>query len=127
MHYESSACVRPIVGRYVFMSRKPDPELIDDDSPEWTEADFKQAKRLKDMPASFQQAIQRVRGPQKAPVKIQTTIRFDPDVLKGLKATGRGWQTRATLVMQVIRSEEHTSELQSLMRNSYAVFCLKKK
>src|SRR3546814_5803353 len=28
---------------------------------------------------------------------------------------------------QVIRSEEHTSELQSLMRISYAVFCLKKK
>src|SRR3546814_7626459 len=26
----------------------------------------------------------------------------------------------------VMRSEEHTSELQSLMRNSYAVFCLKK-
>src|SRR3546814_1112812 len=28
---------------------------------------------------------------------------------------------------QEIRSEEHTSELQSLMRISYAVFCLKKK
>src|SRR3546814_3155897 len=28
---------------------------------------------------------------------------------------------------QPIRSEEHTSELQSLMRISYAVFCLKKK
>src|SRR3546814_8201016 len=27
---------------------------------------------------------------------------------------------------EVIRSEEHTSELQSLMRISYAVFCLKK-
>src|SRR3546814_1895959 len=27
----------------------------------------------------------------------------------------------------IVRSEEHTSELQSLMRNSYAVFCLKKK
>src|SRR3546814_3330456 len=26
-----------------------------------------------------------------------------------------------------LRSEEHTSELQSLMRHSYAVFCLKKK
>src|SRR3546814_8727850 len=26
----------------------------------------------------------------------------------------------------IVRSEEHTSELQSLMRNSYAVFCLKK-
>src|SRR3546814_10578882 len=28
---------------------------------------------------------------------------------------------------QLTRSEEHTSELQSLMRISYAVFCLKKK
>src|SRR3546814_7517976 len=28
---------------------------------------------------------------------------------------------------QILRSEEHTSELQSLMRNSYAVSCLKKK
>src|SRR3546814_9114288 len=30
-------------------------------------------------------------------------------------------------MMAEIRSEEHTSELQSLMRISYAVFCLKKK
>src|SRR3546814_4735255 len=29
--------------------------------------------------------------------------------------------------VDVVRSEEHTSELQSLMRISYAVFCLKKK
>src|SRR3546814_10716810 len=29
-------------------------------------------------------------------------------------------------VLRRPRSEEHTSELQSLMRNSYAVFCLKK-
>src|SRR3546814_14227463 len=32
-----------------------------------------------------------------------------------------------TFPVQVLRSEEHTSELQSLMRISYAVFCLKKK
>src|SRR3546814_18953808 len=31
------------------------------------------------------------------------------------------------LLAPVVRSEEHTSELQSLMRISYAVFCLKKK
>src|SRR3546814_1371683 len=30
-------------------------------------------------------------------------------------------------ILELIRSEEHTSELQSLMRISYAVFCLKKK
>src|SRR3546814_10284300 len=31
------------------------------------------------------------------------------------------------IVAMFVRSEEHTSELQSLMRISYAVFCLKKK
>src|SRR3546814_2351446 len=34
---------------------------------------------------------------------------------------------RASADRHVDRSEEHTSELQSLMRISYAVFCLKKK
>src|SRR3546814_10502068 len=33
---------------------------------------------------------------------------------------------RAVEVQRTLRSEEHTSELQSLMRNSYASFCLKK-
>src|SRR3546814_9546754 len=33
----------------------------------------------------------------------------------------------ASVAIQLNRSEEHTSELQSLMRISYAVFCLKKK
>src|SRR3546814_1778528 len=37
------------------------------------------------------------------------------------------WRGRAArLLAAVFRSEEHTSELQSLMRISYAVFCLKK-
>src|SRR3546814_3640069 len=39
----------------------------------------------------------------------------------GLSAIGRATADA------VMRSEEHTSELQSLMRISYAVFCLKKK
>src|SRR3546814_6714656 len=33
----------------------------------------------------------------------------------------------SNVVVNLTRSEEHTSELQSLMRISYAVFCLKKK
>src|SRR3546814_2955348 len=33
---------------------------------------------------------------------------------------------RASLWVTDLRSEEHTSELQSLMRSSYAVFCVKK-
>src|SRR3546814_2443849 len=34
---------------------------------------------------------------------------------------------RRNAITAIFRSEEHTSELQSLMRISYAVFCLKKK
>src|SRR3546814_990427 len=38
------------------------------------------------------------------------------------------FSTRRSLMLdRMTRSEEHTSELQSLMRISYAVFCLKKK
>src|SRR3546814_3287046 len=39
----------------------------------------------------------------------------------------REFVRRHAIVDDGLRSEEHTSELQSLMRISYAVFCLKKK
>src|SRR3546814_2380110 len=39
----------------------------------------------------------------------------------------RSRRARRALAPHPTRSEEHTSELQSLMRISYAVFCLKKK
>src|SRR3546814_13709545 len=38
-----------------------------------------------------------------------------------------GAQVQIAIAAAALRSEEHTSELQSLMRISYAVFCLKKK
>src|SRR3546814_1844491 len=45
---------------------------------------------------------------------------------RGVRANERYRLGRAT-IGDIDRSEEHTSELQSLMRISYAVFCLKKK
>src|SRR3546814_5817435 len=59
----------------------------------------------------------------KAAVKHGHLERFailDPAMSAG--ATYDGWDSA-----KAMRSEEHTSELQSLMRISYAVFCLKKK
>src|SRR3546814_10898037 len=41
--------------------------------------------------------------------------------------SGKGVGTIIPHLLTIDRSEEHTSELQSLMRISYAVFCLKKK
>src|SRR3546814_5122403 len=59
---------------------------------------------------------------------ISTPIRTPGDavVIGGLSCQRR---SRAALWLLRLgrRSEEHTSELQSLMRISYAVFCLKKK
>src|SRR3546814_4768742 len=40
---------------------------------------------------------------------------------------GGFWSNEVAFTESYQRSEEHTSELQSLMRISYAVFCLKKK
>src|SRR3546814_5582473 len=45
----------------------------------------------------------------------------------GATAQKPRFSSRCLQVMHKVRSEEHTSELQSLMRISYAVFCLKKK
>src|SRR3546814_1408641 len=51
----------------------------------------------------------------------QWNINSDPPTRDGLQII------HALLFKILLRSEEHTSELQSLMRISYAVFCLKKK
>src|SRR3546814_2013895 len=45
----------------------------------------------------------------------------------GLTITLRVPLTLTIIPGLIVRSEEHTSELQSLMRTSYAVFCLKQK
>src|SRR3546814_5359564 len=65
--------------------------------------------------------------------ELDTTVDLGNDrmVLRtpGLEQFGDTRQTAGdvTRLGAFHRSEEHTSELQSLMRNSYAVFCLKKK
>src|SRR3546814_10538981 len=46
---------------------------------------------------------------------------------QGLPTVSVAYSRKAWGIMRDYRSEEHTSELQSLMRISYAVFCLKKK
>src|SRR3546814_6052631 len=61
-------------------------------------------------------------NPSKAPwyfLGLQELLTMFHPMVAGVTIPGMG--------MFALRSEEHTSELQSLMRISYAVFCLKKK
>src|SRR3546814_5787666 len=63
--------------------------------------------------------------------KIRERVKVtSPDIRASLKAKGclSGSLFLASFLIGIeCRSDEHTSELQSLMRISYAVFCLKKK
>src|SRR3546814_5986732 len=54
------------------------------------------------------------------------TLRADYELLRNLIISAGGELEKRDF-NNIDRSEEHTSELQSLMRNSYAVFCLKQK
>src|SRR3546814_9976741 len=64
-------------------------------------------------------------GPR--PVRRQVSRNTQANNNSGRSSSGRGNGDQNNLPARSGRSEEHTSELQSLMRISYAVFCLKKK
>ena len=77
------------------MNKKPNPELVDDENPEWTDEMFNQSVRLDGLPASLQAKL---RGRPKAIVtKEAVKLRLDADVLAALRASGDGWQTRINL------------------------------
>src|SRR3546814_5442160 len=62
-------------------------------------------------------------------VRVSTSLNGENEVEVAVDDTGPGIPAAIAkrLFEPFVRSEEHTSELQSLMRISYAVFCLKKK
>ena len=89
------------------MPRKPNPELVDDDSPELDEAWFKRAQ-----PAS--EVLSRLVGSDVAaamlkpkrgrPVldtpKQHVNIRLDADIVLAFKSRGRGWQTKVNSALR---------------------------
>jgi uncharacterized protein (DUF4415 family) len=64
--------------------------MSDPDAAPLTDAEWKAAKPLARIG----------RPPSSRPLKVPTTIRFDPDVLAALKASGKGWQTRINEAMR---------------------------
>src|SRR3546814_10797747 len=78
-------------------------------------------------------AIELLRAEEPAVVTLDLGLPPDPDgIREGFRVLSAILEAKPDTKVIVVsghgeRSEEHTSELQSLMRISYAVFCLKKK
>src|SRR3546814_2922776 len=71
-----------------------------------------------------------VASPALRPAHLASSSARSADVVADLVESAgipAGWIILLQVTTPLRRSEEHTSELQSLMRISYAVFCLKKK
>jgi uncharacterized protein (DUF4415 family) len=87
------------------MKRKPKPELIDDENPEWTASDFKRARPASEILPDLigQEATARLlkpRGRPKSPdAKVSISLRITPETLARWKASGPGWQTRMAAVL----------------------------
>ena len=81
---------------------QPNPELIDDENPEWSNADFARAVTGREFFAARGLAVPqpRRRGPGRKQRKELVSVRLSPDVLAGLRATGRGWQSRVDAALR---------------------------
>ena len=97
------------------MKRKPNPELIDKENPEWTEEDFQHARPASGvLPELFGPQVAaemlKPRGrPKAASMKTHVNIRLDADILEAFKATGRGWQTRVNRALREWLKEQGKS------------------
>lgn len=88
------------------MKKRPDPEMIDDDNPEWTAETFRRARPAREvLPEIFPVELAaemlkpKGRGPGKKATKAVTTLRLPTETLMRWKATGPGWQTRMAEVL----------------------------
>ena len=87
------------------MSKRKDPE-----NPEWTKTMMRRAKPASKVFPNLKFPKPRGRGPQKTPVKVQTTIRLDRDVVEYFRRQGRGWQTRLNAALRTVVSHKRKAQ-----------------
>ena len=82
------------------MSKKPNPEKLDDENPEWTAENFAKARPASEvLPELFgvkvAKEMLKPRGrPRVEFPKERINIRLSHEVIEHFKAAGAGWQTR---------------------------------
>ncbi|MEO7027129.1 MAG: BrnA antitoxin family protein [Caulobacteraceae bacterium] len=84
------------------MKKLPPPPDFDE-NPEWTEADFAQARPASEvLPPEVAAALRRPGRPigSRSSDRKQVTLRLPRSVIEHFKAGGPGWQTRAVAVLE---------------------------
>lgn len=89
------------------MKKRVNPEMVDDENPELTTEEIRAMRPAHEVlpPELYAILTKRrpgQRGPQKALVKQQVTLRLDAKILAHFKAGGRGWQTRINAALMRI-------------------------
>lgn len=87
------------------MNKKPNPELIDEENPEWTKEMFTKARRVD--PDLVELSKRSVGRPFSDNPKKRTTIFLDNEVMAFFKAKGKGWQTRINKVLREYADTHH--------------------
>ena len=73
---------------------------LDPDNPVWTNEDWANARPMREVMPHLVQAWRRSRGKQKTPTKVLVSLRLDSDLVATLRASGRGWQSRANELLK---------------------------
>lgn len=93
------------------MSKKPNPELLEDENPEWTAEDFAKARPASEaLPQIFGDKVAkemlRPRGrPRVEFPKQRINIRLSHEVVEHFKSAGEGWQTRIDTALRQFIAE----------------------
>jgi uncharacterized protein (DUF4415 family) len=72
----------------------------DPDNPAWTKEDFARARPVAETHPEILAQYLRTRGKQKTPTKVLVSLRLEQEVVEKLRASGRGWQTRANAILR---------------------------
>lgn len=75
------------------MTKRPDPEMIDGENPEWTDAMFADAKPFSDLPAGTRVKLKGGR-PRRADAKKLVSLRLRPKVIDAYQAKGTDWRAK---------------------------------
>ena len=82
------------------MTNKHDSPMPDEDNPEWTAADFKRAKPFSEVFPKQYKTWKKVGRPPVESPKVHIGFRLAAEVVKGIRATGKGYNARVEKVLR---------------------------